>query len=103
MECNDEVYTLEIFYTKSKLKYECVETFWSLNRLNFIFQDRVTVINHILFLNFHLQGSSVLEEFPYRYLVLVHVYSNNSPRFTVGILLLKIPNKLYTSTFNSRD
>lgn len=48
-ECNDEVYTLEIFYTKSKLKYECVEAFWSLNRLNFIFQDRVTVINHILF------------------------------------------------------
>lgn len=49
MECNDEVYTLEIFYTKSKLKYECVEAFWFLNRLNFIFQDRVTVINHILF------------------------------------------------------
>lgn len=48
-ECNDEVYTLEIFYTKRKLKYECVEAFWSLNRLNFIFQDRVTVINHILF------------------------------------------------------
>lgn len=37
MECNDEVYILEIFYIKSKFKYECVEVFWFLNRLNFIF------------------------------------------------------------------